>query len=943
MPSLPPTVKGDLFYDGEWNSISRDIRQTSSITITRGAGGESDAPEPMEGELVLNNRGNKFSPRSLSSDLFKKIGRNTPIRFGYEAGSPWGKLTIPPPADLPTDDALVTANSATLDVAGDFDLRLDLSLEEWTRSQMLALRYVPSANECWALEIVSGVLTFLWSPDGTFANRLDVEATEALNFHNGERAAIRVTLDINNGAGGHVVRFYRGHTIDDEDGDWKIIGAPITGVGTTSVFTGTAQLEFGSGEDFNALPSGGALGRMVGSAYGLKLLDGSTVKVRMTTEDASPGATSFTSGVLLWTVRGEATMTNRHIRMAGEVPAWPPSRDLSGNDTVVALRPVGVMRRLDAGNKPLESALMRYLKSQEPLECWPMTDGELSTGAGALFGSRDMVVSLDDGTSLPKWSEGSLADWIEPVVLLPLDTDGTIKGSVGNKSEAATGWSVEFAYQGLQDLDFTVADRGGGTDDNPRVGWTFELDVSSNNLTLSVASVGDTTSSLSLLATISSVGLFDGNPHMIRLTTEVSGANALYEVFVDGISVASGTAVARASKAVLFVRPGWFYGSVTQDAPSIGFVTYWGATAPPASDVYNALIGFQGETAGTRALRLAAESAITLSVSGQDEGQVLMGVQRRDKLIPLLETCAQSDLGFSLERRDVSELIYRSHTSLENLVPTLTLDFSSGVISSPFKPIDDDKLSENDVTVLRDGGTVGQRSVLETGAMSVLDPPDGIGRYDVEHTRSVFTDEDAAVLAGWYLHLGTFDGYRFPKITLNLANPRVYQMIDAILRADVGHIIRLTNLPEQYSIDAVDVLIRGYEESFGPQEWTIAFSCAPGGVWTIANAADDDEDFDGPAVRADTDSELTNNITATATSFQVTCPGATWMDSASFGSEFPFDVRVGGVGGEVMRVTACTSATSPQTFTVTRGINGHSRAWDAGEDVRLNVTPIVPL
>ena len=67
--------------------------------------------------------------------------------------------------------------------------------------------------------------------------------------------------------------------------------------------------------------------------------------------------------------------------MAGEVPAWPPTRDLSGNDNYVSINPSGLLRRMDAGNRPQESALLRYIKTRSPIECWPLTDGPRTSGA----------------------------------------------------------------------------------------------------------------------------------------------------------------------------------------------------------------------------------------------------------------------------------------------------------------------------------------------------------------------------------------------------------------------------------------------------------------------------------------------------------------------------------------------------------------------------------
>lgn len=55
-------------------------------------------------------------------------------------------------------------------------------------------------------------------------------------------------------------------------------------------------------------------------------------------------------------------------------------------------------------------------------------------------------------------------------------------------------------------------------------------------------------------------------------------------------------------------------------------------------------------------------------------------------------------------------------------------------------------------------------------------------------------------------------------------------------------------------------------------------------------------------------------------------------DEVAFSDDFPFDIRV---GGEVMTVTSISDGSSPQTFTVTRAVNGITKAHAAGADVRL--------
>lgn len=921
MPSLPPSLWAELFFDSSWNTVTRDVRQTSPVTVTRGLSSEStQEAEPTASTLVLDSRDYKYSPRNAASGLFGKIGRNTPFRWGYYAGSPWAE------SDGTGTSGMTTPHQSAFNVT-DLDLRIDIALEDWGAQQALASRYVASGNNrSWGVYLAgTGQIALVWSPTGT-STTITQFSTVPVAGYNGQRMTLRITLDVDNGAGGYEVRFYTGRTVDDDE--WTLLGDPVVGASTTTLFAATAQIEFGD-------VSGLVLNMLTGKAFSLRLMDsiGGSTAHRMTTQDASPGATSFTSGGAVWTVVSPTVLTNKHTRMSGEVPAWPPTRDLSGNDNYVEINPTGITRRMDAGNKPQDSALLRYIKANNPIECWPLVDGQQATSGKALNGSTDMLVTLTSGSTQPQWGSGSVADWLEPVVLLPSGSDGTMRGEVAVSADAATGWSVDFFYAGKQDLDVTIADSGDLKTTDPRIGWTIALDVSANQITLTTVSATESTSSSTLQATISSAGVFDGLMHHIRLTTSVSGSNAPYTVYVDGASAASGTATGYASEALYFIRPGWFYASVTQDLPSIGYVTYWGASgAPSAAQIWSAANGFQGERTGTRIIRLGSESGYTASVAGETASQVALGRQRPKTLRQLFDESSLSNFGYFLDARDRLEVIHRGNTTLWNQPPAITLNFSSGVISSPFRPVDDDRLTRNDVIVASTDGAISSQYVDETTLMSVLDPPNGVGRYDVAYDQySLYQAYQADQTAHLLLHLGTYSGVRYTRITLDLANERVYAMIDDILRADVGDKIRLTNLPADHGPDDVDVLIQGYTEEAGPDAWRITFNCIPAEPWTAAVLESDQYGI------LDTGGcELTSNITATATSVDVTTTGTKrWVDSATYPTDFPFNIRVGGIGGEVMRVTACTGTTTSQTFTVIRSINGVVLAHTAGDDVRV--------
>jgi len=92
--------------------------------------------------------------------------------------------------------------------------------------------------------------------------------------------------------------------------------------------------------------------------------------------------------------------------------------------------------------------------------------------------------------------------------------------------------------------------------------------------------------------------------------------------------------------------------------------------------------------------------------------------------------------------------------------------------------------------------------------------------------------------------------------------------------------------------------------------------------------------------RADTDnldgsgSTLHSSASPTATTLSVASSNSLWTVSSA---DFPFDVNI---DGERITVTNITGSGSPQSFTVTRSVNGVVKSHSAGADVRLFIPPV---
>ncbi|MFG2683168.1 hypothetical protein [Streptomyces sp. NPDC048392] len=886
MPSLPPPVWAELHYDGAWNTAT-GLRTKTAITVTRGLTSESSSEaEPTTCTCALGNRDDRYSPRNPMSPLYGKIGRNTPFRWGYNIGSPWVELTT-------VENGLTTPGTGL--AVSDLDLRLDIALEAWA-GRDLAGRYLSTGdNRAWAVTVYeTGQLVLYWSPDGTLASRTAVFSTVAVGAYNGQRLAIRVTLDVDNGAGGYEVRFYTGRTVDDDE--WTLLGEPVVGATTTAVSNGTAELELGRVKGISGDAAAGKL-------YAFRLLDGigGAVVASMDAADAAPDDDSFTSGGRVWTTVNAAFLTNRHVRMAGEVPAWPPTRDLSGNDNIVSIAPTGITRRMDAGNKPQDSALRRYIRARGALECWPLTDGVDSKTAKSMFGGRDMAVESGSLVRSPSWAAGTLADWIEPVVGVTQDMIGGLIGYTPRVPSVGIKWSVDVFLTGgagNADYAFDIVDTGSGTDADPQRSIRMHLGGELQQVLIIRRSETTNASEEVFLGNYYGLNLFDDQPHALRVTVDIGPFPGVH-LYVDGeeqVYVSLDVDVGPVSQ----IRLGWGFSTIAGETltdRAVGYLTYWNYAGPTAAEVWDAYMGFQGESASARIERLAAEAGYTASVAGQVVYEQRMGIQGRAKLLALLNEASRTNFGYLLDARDRAEVIHRGGSTLWNQTPALVLDYSAGLISAPFRPVDDDKLTENDVSVKRRYGAVPARQVLEEGALSVQDPPNGVGRYDNEYTYSLATDGQADQVAGMRVHLGTYNGVRYTRITLNLANPRVFAMIDEILRTDVGDLIRLTRLPADHGPDDVDVLVHGYEETAGPDEWTITFNCRPGAPWTagvVGSRRYGHVDVSG--------SQLAAAIDADATSVSLTSTeGSLWTSDPD---DLPFDLKV---GGETMTVTAVSA------------------------------------
>lgn len=924
-PQTPLAITVEMLLGGVWTDVTQWVYTRNPITIERGRKDEGSKVDPGQCTLTLNNRDGRWSSRKPDGPYYGLIGRNTQVRVSVDAGASYLATT----GTSGGTTGASTPDTAALDITGDIDVRFEATLDNWLASGSVELcgkGAVTGNQRSWLLLMRDRKLHWEWSTAGT--STVQKDSTVDLPVPPSGRIAVRVTQDVNDGAGNNVVTFYTGPSIS---GPWTQLGDPVTTAGTTSIFNSSASLRVGDGWNDLSFPSSS------GAVHAFELRNGIAGSVVANPDFTvqTPGASSFADGTgKTWTVGTSTSISNRKTRFNGEISSWPVRWDVSGKDIEVTVEAAGILRRIGQGNSPLAAGIQRHIIANSPIECWPLTDGSLATRGNSLLGGSPMLPRLTFGTDPVQWASGSLAEWIDPVVQLSAGTDGTLLGPTPVSTAAASGWSADLSLSGVKtgDVDFSIADRGAGSDADPRFIWYLALNRASNNVQLFCSSISESSSSSPLLATISTAGIYDTSPHHIRLTVVPGGSTTTYTVYLDGVSRATGTHSV-VTKAARSLRPGWFLNAATDSTTSLGYVTYWGPTAPTAASTYAALIGNQGETAAVRAERLCTEAGITFRPSGVPGETTLLGPQLQQTFLEVIQETAAADGGAVYEDREDVALRFRDRNGLYNQAVTLALDYEAdGEVAPPLEPVDDDQATRNDVAVTRQFG-VTARVAQEDGPLSVQAPPDGVGTYDEAVTLSLYSDNQPEQHASWRVHLGTWNEARYPVVHVDLA--AAPHLIDDAAAVDLGDRLTIANPPDWLPPDLIDLLAQGYTEVLGhPNGWDLRFNCTPAGPWTVAVAFD---------ARLDTAGCVTNGSTSSSSSVlnvNTTVGLTRWADSATYPAEFPFDLYV---GGEVMRATTCTGTALSQTFSVTRSINGVVKAHASGTEVRLATPATIPL
>lgn len=711
------------------------------------------------------------------------------------------------------------------------------------------------------------------------------------------------------------------------------MGSTVTGSGVTNIFDSTEQIAIGN-YDFS---TGGT--PVAGYYHAFELRDGIDGTVVANPDFNRQGRLTTTlsdtaSSPNTWQLGPDAFVETFMRRFDGEIASWQPTRDISGNAPIVEIEAAGLTRRFQQADAPARSSMYRAHTnpaSTNVVAYWPLEDGsdatELASGISgypAMEISGSPTLAAYDGwvasAAIPQMGTGTFRGAVPPY-----DSSGgaaeiyffmDITSAVGSETSLlwvkTTGTARYFEVRLLAngnlrtrayDSSQTEISDGAGN-----LGSELVFGLNSRGYLILKFDLAEVGSDL-----VWSTGIND------FLATDTIADTPFSEVDIS--DTLTGYSFGRIAEVT--IGRGGGLGSVYLSHVVVSNISDWFL-----SNVAKGIVAWNGEAPGARIVRICSEENLeTYYVNSYLTDGTVLGDQLPNTVVDLLTEAAKTDVGMLFESREIFGIGYRDRSGFYSRAPVLALSATGDHLSDPLTPTYDDQGTVNDVTVRRVSGS-SARAELTTGSLSTQDPPNGVGRYTTSVDVSLQTDATLGNQAYWRLHLGTVDEPRYGTLSVDLSADGFTDATTALaLAVDVGDRIVVTDPDADLPPDDIDQLAIGYSEQYNEFQHVISYVTVPAEPWRVGISDTND-------ARADTGgSELASDITSSATSIDVTTTGTSrWADSATYSSDFPFDIAV---GGERMTVTAISGTTTAQTFTVTRGVNGVSKAHSSGDAVEL--------
>lgn len=875
-----------------WTDASRWIRARNRIQITRGRNDGYQIPQPSKMTCEVDNNLGRWVARNAVGPWYGQIRRNVPIRILCDADAAW------PIAVSDTFTRVVASGWGSTDTGQAWTLSGfggTVLIADWSVSGTAGLVGVPVAggfrnSTLDAPPLVDADITFSVSCPVPTGNNLEPGNVE---FRVGSTGSFTCRTQVLTTSAVQV----------------HIFTPTVTLVSPTTI----AGLTHSAGTPLKVRA------QVYGTTIRMRVWQGAAEPQNWhasgtSAELGAAGSTRIRCGVasansntkpVVFTI-DNVVISTPPVRFAGYIDELPVSWDPTARDSTVAISASGFFRRLNQGTGPPRSAVYRTRTSadhHQPIEYWPMEDGSSATS---------FVNAIADGRAMTRTDQtpASSSAFIGSQAL-------PVWGALGNRASIRAFTATQYA---VRHLLFAPAGPAANTAITQWRAGSFTWQI--------VAGSG--AGSSMLLQAFDSVGVerlssgtiafgagYLNKPCQVLVNVAQNGADIDWSLQLGyfqldgaaGTNTVSGTLTGETIAMPSEIKTLTVGGPLTNWV--IGHLAVYDDIG--ASPLSGATRGWNGNTATEHIRGICRDARIPYFVPNDSDPAAAittLGPQSIAPTMGLLKDGADADGGILYEA-DFA-VGYLARYRLYNQPVALAVDIA-GMDVRDFRPTDDDTDVRNDITVSRTGGSSARATDDDHIALYGTTPPAGDAI-----TLNIEDDSQLADQAFWRLGRGTVDDMRYPGVELDfVANPQLRTAWQAV---DVGSRMQVLRPPAALPPDVIELLVQGWQETIddGGNVWSATLNCTSGLPWLVFQL-----DAAGNLARLSSGaSTLSAGATTTTTSLSVaTAAGAPlWpVGAVSPGVDLV-------CSGEVVKVTSISGSSSPQTFTVTRSVNGVVKA-----------------
>lgn len=402
---------------------------------------------------------------------------------------------------------------------------------------------------------------------------------------------------------------------------------------------------------------------------------------------------------------------------------------------------------------------------------------------------------------------------------------------------------------------------------------------------------------------------------------QIDGSNYKLNMWHNGVAVASSTFAGTigALTALTLLPDAVGFGST---APvSIGHIAVFANDGTTLVDHYNALQGYPGELAHTRANRLCTEKGIPFATSATTSAR--MGVQPIATDLGVLRDLEETDHGQLDDSQGVVN--YRALSEFYNQTVPLTVNAAvPNRLFLPFNPVTDDQKRRNKVTASMPDGT--SSTVTNTTDITKA------GEFEGTISSNVQSADQLPFHAAWIANnVGVVPGKRYPGIILDFL--RAPDLLADFRNMRLSDRITITNPPRQHTRADIDLILPGWStiiEGRG-RVYQLAANCSPYSPYAVGTSGGGGTA--GSWSQTGPTTQLAAQLNTGSTALSVTISGplfTTVADLTATPLSVVLSARIGDPG-EVCPVVSI-SGTSPQTINVTRVL---PKTWPTGTIVQV--------